>query len=354
MLILLLSLICTVIARRLSCDDLVSKKCEVDFDYGSMTIKDFNLKYRVAYPRNGVVDKDPVLLIHGGPGSSHLYFEPMKYLACYGRKVIMYDQLGSGASDWPDMDENPWIKTIDYYVEEAKSLLQHLNVSSGYHIYGHSWGGIVAQDYAIKYGSSLHEMDPNLRSVTISGIFIREKGFIEGIEKYILPTLPPFTRNMILRSWKNSTAEVEWGAESEAEWLDEAAMILDFHHGTRTVPPPTCVLATEREGTFNTKLYVEMQGPNEYSNGGVLSQWDRSSEIGKVKIPMAATTGQYDTMTREVVRDLKKFLPSGSKIKVFPAAGHASMVDQPDMTNDFQNKFMNQAEEDAKQSRDRL
>lgn len=326
------------IARRLTCDDLVKNKCEVDVLKGSMEIRGFKIKYRQISPVGVEIKRDPLILLHGGPGSSHLYLDPMKYLACDGRRVIMYDQLGVGASDWPDMDENPFIKTVDYYLEEVRAILSHLNVSGGYHIYGHSWGGIIAQEYAIRYGSSLHERDENLRSVTLASIFIREEGFIEGLRRYLLPTLPPFTRELIEKSWLSN--------DYSSEWLEEASLLLDFQFGTRTVPVPTCVLATERQGTFNTKLYVEMQGPNEFSNGGVLAGWNRSEEIRKVVIPIAATTGEYDTMTRTVVNDLRKFLPSGSPIKTFTAAGHASMIDQPDLTNEFQGRFIRGAEDE--------
>ena len=47
--------------------------------------------------------KSPIILLHGGPGSTHNYFELLERVAESGRAVIMYDQLGCATHSWRDI-----------------------------------------------------------------------------------------------------------------------------------------------------------------------------------------------------------------------------------------------------------
>jgi proline iminopeptidase len=86
----------------------------------------------------------PLLVIHGGPGATHDYLEPLADLADE-RPVVFYDQLGSGNSDIPQ-DKSLW--TVGRFVEELTLLRQALGIPK-VHILGHSWGTMVAVDYML-------------------------------------------------------------------------------------------------------------------------------------------------------------------------------------------------------------
>jgi proline-specific peptidase len=92
-----------------------------------------------------------LLLLHGGPGAGHDYLEPLSALADE-RPVIFYDQLGCGRSDRPD-DASMW--HIEHFVEEIDVLRQALRL---HHVvlYGHSWGGWLAQEYLARRGGATH------------------------------------------------------------------------------------------------------------------------------------------------------------------------------------------------------
>ena len=88
-------------------------------------------------------DRAPLLLLHGGPGSSHNYFEVLDQVAeKSGRQVIMYDQLGCGNSSIPD-DQAETAYTAQTWVKELENVREQLGLDQ-IHLLGQSWGGMLA------------------------------------------------------------------------------------------------------------------------------------------------------------------------------------------------------------------
>ena len=98
--------------------------------------------------------KSPLLCLHGGPGSGHFYLEPLEALAETGRRVILYDQLGCGNSDVP---EDLSTYTVSLYVDEVTAVRKALGLES-LHILGHSWGGMLAMEYALTQPDGLRSL----------------------------------------------------------------------------------------------------------------------------------------------------------------------------------------------------
>ena len=95
-----------------------------------------------------------LLLLHGGPGDAREYFECCdSYLPAAGVEYYYYDQLGSGYSDQPD-EPNLW--ELPRFVEEVEQVRQALHLdSTNFFLLGHSWGGILAAEYALRYQTHL-------------------------------------------------------------------------------------------------------------------------------------------------------------------------------------------------------
>ena len=89
--------------------------------------------------------KLPVLYLHGGPGGTHDYLEPLEGMAETGRRAIFYDQIGCGKSDLPD---DPSLWTVETFVDELGRIREHLGLEQ-LHIFGNSWGGMLAMEYAL-------------------------------------------------------------------------------------------------------------------------------------------------------------------------------------------------------------
>lgn len=102
------------------------------------------------YRRVGAGSAIPLLTLHGGPGASSDYLEPLTALADE-RPVILYDQLGGGKSDRPD---KPALWTLGRFVEELTQLCARLGLRQ-FHLYGHSWGSMLALEYALNQPAGL-------------------------------------------------------------------------------------------------------------------------------------------------------------------------------------------------------
>lgn len=89
---------------------------------GKMPFMGYETYYRIVGKRS---EKPPLILLHGGPGSTHNYFEVLDKLAeIDDRRIIMYDQLGCGNSSIPD--DHPELYNKETWVKELKALREHL------------------------------------------------------------------------------------------------------------------------------------------------------------------------------------------------------------------------------------
>src|SRR5438552_3639155 len=110
--------------------------------------------FRVWTKRVGNNPTTKLLLLHGGPGATHEYFEAFdSYLPAAGIEYHYYDQLGSAYSDQPD---EPDLWELDRFVDEVEQVRQALGLSrENFFLLGHSWGGILAIEYALRHQQHL-------------------------------------------------------------------------------------------------------------------------------------------------------------------------------------------------------
>jgi proline iminopeptidase len=129
-------------------------------------------KFHVWTKRFGNNPRIKVLLLHGGPGATHEYFECYEnFLPKEGIEFIYYDQLDSYYSDQPN-DSSLW--TTEHFVEEVEQVRQALGLTKdNFYLLGHSWGGVLAIEYALKY-------QQNLKGLIISNMMAS----IPAYEKY--------------------------------------------------------------------------------------------------------------------------------------------------------------------------
>src|SRR5438270_4653968 len=99
----------------------------------------------------------PLVVLHGGPGASHDYLLSIADLAGDGRAVVHYDQTGNGRSThYPERGADFW--TVDLFVRELHSLVTALGIADRHHVLGQSWGGFLAQEYALTQPAGLRSL----------------------------------------------------------------------------------------------------------------------------------------------------------------------------------------------------
>src|SRR3712207_5144992 len=129
-----------------------------------------------------------LLALHGGPGGNHEYWEDTAaQLKKQGLnvQVHMYDQLGSLYSDQPDYSDpknKEKFLTYEYFLDEVEEVRQKLGIDNFYLI-GQSWGGLLVQEYAVKYGQ-------HLKGAIISSMVDEIDEYVTNINQVREATLP--------------------------------------------------------------------------------------------------------------------------------------------------------------------
>src|SRR5262249_2659008 len=97
---------------------------------------------------------EPVLLIAGGPGDSHVFFHPFFSVLSNSYRLIYFDAFGCGKSDRAKVATD---YSFDRDVEDIEGLRKALNLGQ-MNLVGHSYGGMVAIAYALKYPQSVKRL----------------------------------------------------------------------------------------------------------------------------------------------------------------------------------------------------
>ena len=244
------------------------------------------------------------MCLHGGPGGSHLPLEGLHRLA-EPRPVVFYDQLGGGDSSRPD---DPGLWRVETFLEQLQSVVEWLGLGR-FHLFGSSWGGMLALEYAF--------------------------------------TRPPGLASLILNS--TPTSAPRWAEETlrlHAELppgLDGKTAEQEFkrRHICRLDPEPE-VLARSR-AKFGTQVYETMWGPNEFTVTGTLRDWDVIERLGEIRVPTLVTSGRHDECTPALVEPLHEGI-AGSEWVLFEDSAHMAYLEEPERYLEVVDAFLDRVE----------
>lgn len=250
-----------------------------------------------------------MLLLHGGPGSTHEYLESFQdFLPQAGIEIYFYDQLGSYHSDQPD---DPSLWTIERFREEVETVRRYLNLEDFY-LYGSSWGGFLAIEYALKYQSSL-------KGLILSNTTASIKAYSEYINK-LRDKLP----TEILDQIKYYESKAQYDAPEYKKLINEH---LDNKYICRLDPWPEPVL---RGGSrSNEQVYNTLHGPNEFLVTGNYKDWNRWADLYHIKVPTLVLGAAYDSMSVEDQEKMGDRIPN-ARVEICENGSHLSMWDDAD------------------------
>jgi proline iminopeptidase len=268
-------------------------------------------KFKVWTKKLGNNPKMKLLLLNGGPGATHEYFECMEsFLPAEGIELIYYDQLGCGNSDNPK-DTSMW--DLPRYVEEVEQVRQALNLDKdNFYLLGHSWGGILATEYALKY-------QQHLKGLIISNMMVS------------CPAYGKYANEVLAKQFDPKVLARIRAIEAKGDFENPEYMKLlmpNFYakHILRMSPEKWPEPVNRSFAKINQSLYVTMQGPSEFGISGKLLKWDRTKDISKLYIPALSIGAQYDTMDPKHMQWMATQFQNGSYL--YCANGsHMSMYD---------------------------
>ncbi|QRP62827.1 proline iminopeptidase-family hydrolase [Rhodanobacter sp. FDAARGOS 1247] len=267
--------------------------------------------FHVWTKRVGNNPKLKVLLLHGGPGATHEYFEAFgSYFPGAGIEYYYYDQLGSAYSDQPK-DTSLW--TIDRYVDEVEQVRQALHLDKdNFCLLGQSWGGILAMEYALKY-------QQHLKCLVISNM-------VDSIPQY-----NEYANNVLMPAMDQKQLAVVKKLEAEHRTSDPRYMAIlgPMHYEQHVLRMPQAQWpepVTRSFGHINEHIYTLMQGPSELGASGRLLNWDRSKDLHRITVPTLVIGAQYDTMDPKYMASMAKKLPHGQFL-LCPKGSHMAMYD---------------------------
>jgi proline iminopeptidase len=263
---------------------------------------------RVWYKRVGS-DKPgiPLLLLHGGPGGTHLTLQGLTALSDE-RPVVFYDQLGSGKSDRPT-DKSLW--TMERFVEELAQVREALRLDR-VHILGHSWGTMLLAEYL------LTRQPTGVESVIFSSPCHSAPRWAEDQARY-KKQLPQELQDIIDRCEAEGTTDSEDYQKAVEEYYRR--------HVCRLDPPPPIREQAKKES--NHEIYLHMWGPAEFSATGTLKSFDCTDRLHEIHVPTLFTCGRYDEATPETVADYCSRVP-GAKMVVFENSSHTPYLEEPE------------------------
>ena len=267
-------------------------------------------KFNVWTKRIGNNPTIKVLLLHGGPGATHEYLEAFdSYFPAAGIEYYYYDQLGSYYSDQP---KEPELWDLPRFVEEVEQVRQALKLDqSNFYLFGQSWGGVLAIDYALKY-------QQHLKGLIISNMMASGPAYNE----YAIKVLMPAMDQKVLAEIK----QIEAKKDFENPRYMELLMPHHYEHHILRMPAAEWPEPVNRSFKhLNPAIYVPMQGPSELGLSGKLLTWDRVNDLPKISPPTLVIGAKYDTMdpahmemmAQKAQKGRYLFCPNGSHLALY-------------------------------------
>ena len=263
---------------------------------------------RVWWRAVGQSSRTPLLTLHGGPGAGHDYLTPLEALADQ-RGVVLYDQLGCGRSDKPN-DRRLW--RIERFCDEIDALRERVGLGKVI-LYGHSWGGWLAQEYLARRGHAAP-----VEALILASTSASTHQFVAGANR-LLQAMPGGVAGRL------KALEAAGKMQSD-EYEGLVGRFYDAHLINMAHPPAYAGRSARNLATSRT--YPIMNGPNEFTVTGNLRRWDRTASLGQIRVPTLVLTSSLDEFTIDCAQTLHRGIKR-SKLVVIPGARHLAMVEQP-------------------------
>jgi proline iminopeptidase len=270
-------------------------------------------EFRVWTKRVGTNPDLKVLLLHGGPGASDELYESFDaWFPGAGIEYYCYDQLGSYRSDHPD---DPSLWTLERFVDEVEQVRQALDLDrSNFVLFGQSWGGILAMEYAVHH-------QKRLKGLVISNMMSSCALYNDYANDVLMPSMD-----------QDVLAQIkQFEADGRTDDPQYEALLIEHHYLLHVLRIPLDEWPDPVVRAFahlNHSIYVPMQGPSELGLSGSLETFDRSQDLKDIDVPTLVIGATHDTMDPAHMRWMSEQFPRGRYLHC-PDGSHLSQFDDP-------------------------
>jgi proline iminopeptidase len=272
----------------------------------------------------------PLMVVHGGPGASHDYFLPYLLPLMRTHKLVFIDERGSGRST---KFEDAKQYTVGNMVEDVETVRQALGLGK-ISLLGHSYGGVLAQAYALKY-------QQNLSHLILGSTFASTKEINEALAA-MKAKMDPADRKRV-DELEAAGLFGKGAAWEHGRYPDDYAKLVwgpgyfPYLYGNH--PDPNY---DPMGGNTSTAwdLYREMWGSHgEFVIDGNLTEVEYVDRLSTIKVPTLILVGDHDESDPKMSKEMHAKIAS-SKLVIFPNSGHMTFVDQPTMFINSVNEFL--------------
>lgn len=265
--------------------------------------------------------KIKLLLLHGGPLNSHEGFEIfINQLPFNKYTIIFYDQLGSYYSDQPT-DSTLW--TIPRFVDEVEQVRQFYKLDSFY-LLGHSWGGLLAMEYSIKYPD-------RLKGLVISNKSYSQENLVNTRKKLNI---------QIAKKLNCSSKTVEQMSTGQriTDSTEAVRVTNEFNrqHMVRLDSLPDAINRVSKHISM-TPRYIKQSYFHDRVN------WNILDRLYLIKQPTLLIGSKYDIVKIDELNEMKKRIPN-SKLYICPNGGHFDFWDDTENYFNALQKFIKETE----------
>ncbi len=287
---------------------------------GYMPFAGYQTYYRIVGKKTG--NKKPLVLLHGGPGSTHNYFEVLDRLAEEdGRELVMYDQIGCGNSY---VENRPDLWKSETWVQELIQLREHLGLEE-IHLLGQSWGGMLLLDYVC------NDHPQGIQSIILSSTL--PASWMWGLEQQrMIQELPQEMQEAIRKATETGDYSDPAYQAAEAEYM------LRHAAGPVTEDSPQCLRRPARKGR---ESYVVGWGPNEYTPQGTLKDYDVTAQLKDIQEPALVINGGNDLCTPYIAKYMYDHIPH-AEWELFRTCRHMCFVEENDRYVERMKEWLNQ------------
>lgn len=274
---------------------------------GTVPYKGYKTYYKIV--GEDKAGRPPLVMLHGGPGSTHFYLEPYELMAeRYGRQLVFYDQIGCGLSAIPHQGDDFY--SYELWMDELDAVREALGLAR-IHLFGHSWGGMLAMMYALRCSDGLQTLTVAASPANINTWLLEARRLVDYLPADMQGAL--------------------WRAEETGDYSDPAAQEASDEYYRRHVtgcarPWPECI---QKSFDMTGECYGVMQGASEFVVPGKMRDFDVTGELHRLTVPTLLLSGTADEATALVMKESLDRIPT-CEWALIPGGAHMGHVQYPE------------------------